>query len=161
MLHDSNQYPPMVGVPELRQALAEHSERYTGLPLDWQSQVLITSGATEALAAAFLGLLEPGDEVVVFAPLYDSYIPIIRRAGAVPVVVQLRAPDWSFDAAGADWRCQGMGGVTVHAAPLQQHHGLFQDCCGSGGLVQGSPLLPSPPTHPLQSLPQRSTPRPS
>ncbi|KAL6766396.1 hypothetical protein ACKKBG_A35870 [Auxenochlorella protothecoides x Auxenochlorella symbiontica] len=99
MLHDSNQYPPMVGVPELRQALAEHSERYTGLPLDWQSQVLITSGATEALAAAFLGLLEPGDEVVVFAPLYDSYIPIIRRAGAVPVVVQLRAPDWSFDAA--------------------------------------------------------------
>ncbi|KAK2075659.1 hypothetical protein QBZ16_001767 [Prototheca wickerhamii] len=93
----SNQYPPMAGLPEVRQALAAHSERYTGLALDWKTQVLITSGATEALAAAFFGLLEPGDEVILFAPLYDSYVPIVERAGAKAVVLPLQAPDWHFD----------------------------------------------------------------
>jgi aspartate/methionine/tyrosine aminotransferase len=63
LIQHHNQYPPMMGLPETRQAVAEHSQRYCGLPLDWASETLITVGATEALAAAFLGLLNPGDEV--------------------------------------------------------------------------------------------------
>jgi aspartate/methionine/tyrosine aminotransferase len=89
-----NQYPPMAGLPELRQAVAAHYARYHGLDLDWQSEVTITSGATEALAAAFLGLIQPGDEVVLFQPLYDSYLPVIRRAGGVPRLVRLQPPHW-------------------------------------------------------------------
>jgi len=91
-----NQYPSMMGLPALRQAVAAHNHRFYGLAVDWQREVMVTSGATEALAACLLGLLQPGDEVVLFAPLYDSYIPIIRLAGAVPRVVALRAPDWTF-----------------------------------------------------------------
>ncbi len=92
----SNQYPPMLGVPELRQAVARHAARFYGLELDWQREVMVSSGATESLAAALLALVEPGDEVVVFEPLYDSYVPMIRRAGAVPRLVRLEPPDWSL-----------------------------------------------------------------
>lgn len=95
----SNQYPPMMGVPELRQAVAAHSGRHAGIPVDWQTETLVTSGATEALAAAFLALLNAGDEVIFFAPLYDSYLPMAWRAGAVPRIVQLHPPSWSVDAA--------------------------------------------------------------
>ena len=90
-----NQYPPMLGVPELRQAVAAHNKRFYGLECDWQREVMVTSGATEALAACILALVEPGDEVVVFDPLYDSYLPMLRRAGAVPKVVRLNPPDWA------------------------------------------------------------------
>jgi len=92
-----NQYPALAGVPELRQAIAAHSARQCGIDVDWATQTLITLGATEALASSFLGLLNAGDEVVVFSPLYDSYIPMIRRAGASPIVVALRPPDWSIN----------------------------------------------------------------
>lgn len=92
-----NQYPPMRGIPELRQAVAAHYAAWQGLDLDWESEVTITSGATEALAAAFLGLLGPGDEVVVFQPFYDAYLPLIRRAGGTPRLVSLKPPDWRFD----------------------------------------------------------------
>ncbi len=91
-----NQYPPMPGLPALRQALAAHNARFYGLTVDWATETLVTSGATEALAACLFGLLEPGDEVVLFQPLYDSYAPIIRRAGAIPRFVSLKAPDWTF-----------------------------------------------------------------
>jgi N-succinyldiaminopimelate aminotransferase len=91
-----NQYPPMPGLPALRQALAAHNDRFYGLAVDWATETLVTSGATEALAACLFGLLEPGDEVVLFQPLYDSYAPIIRRAGAIPRFVSLKAPDWTF-----------------------------------------------------------------
>ncbi|ACJ01009.1 aminotransferase [Rhodospirillum centenum] len=91
-----NQYPPMMGLPALRQAVAAHAARFYGLEVDWRQEVMVTSGATEALAACLFGLLEPGDEAVLFEPLYDSYVPIIRRAGAVPRFVPLRAPDWTF-----------------------------------------------------------------
>lgn len=91
-----NQYPSMMGVPELRQAVAEHGSRFYGLDLDWSTETLVTSGATEALAACLLGLVEPGDEVVLFQPLYDCYLPIVRRGGGVPRFVNLRLPDWSF-----------------------------------------------------------------
>jgi aspartate/methionine/tyrosine aminotransferase len=91
-----HQYPSMMGVPALRQAVAENARRFFGLNADWEREVLITSGATEALCDAFLGLLNPGDEVIVFEPVYDSYGPIIRRAGAVPVPVRLEPPHWSL-----------------------------------------------------------------
>jgi aspartate/methionine/tyrosine aminotransferase len=91
-----NQYPPMAGLPELRQAVARHYARTQGLDLDWAAEVTVTSGATEALAAAFLGLIEPGDEAVVFQPAYDAYLPLIRRAGGVPRLVSLQPPQWRF-----------------------------------------------------------------
>ena len=99
VLNGYNQYPPMVGMPELRQAVAAHYARTQGLDLDWASEITITSGATEALAASFLGLIEPGDEVVVFQPVYDAYLPMIRRAGGVPRLVRLSPPHWRFDRA--------------------------------------------------------------
>ncbi len=94
-----NQYPPMMGVPELRQAVATHNKRFYGLDVDWQSETLVTSGATEALAACLFGLIEPGDEVVLIEPLYDSYLPIVRRAGATPKLVRVEPPDWTLDEA--------------------------------------------------------------
>jgi N-succinyldiaminopimelate aminotransferase len=99
VLNGYNQYPPMAGLPELRQAVAGHYARTQGLDLDWASEVTITSGATEALAAAFLALIEPGDEVVVFQPVYDAYLPVIRLAGGVPKLVSLQPPRWRFDRA--------------------------------------------------------------
>jgi aspartate/methionine/tyrosine aminotransferase len=91
-----NQYPPMMGMPALRQAVAAHDRRFYGLEVDWQTEVLITSGATEALIDCFLGLLEVGDEVVMFEPAYDTYAPVIRRLGAVPRCVRLVPPAWSL-----------------------------------------------------------------
>lgn len=96
VLNGYNQYPPMAGLPELRQAVAAHYGRHQGLDLDWTKEVTITSGATEALAAAFLGLIQPGDEVICFQPLYDSYLPVIRQAGGVPKLIRLSPPDWRF-----------------------------------------------------------------
>ena len=93
-----NQYPPMMGLPELRRALAAHGQRFYGFEHDWQTEVMVTSGATEALAGCLFGLLEPGDEAVLFEPLYDSYLPIVRRAGATPRLVRLEPPDWKIDA---------------------------------------------------------------
>jgi N-succinyldiaminopimelate aminotransferase len=92
-----NQYPPMLGLPGLREAVARHYARWQGLDLDWKSEVTVTSGATEALAACFLSLISPGDEVVVFQPFYDSYLPMIRRAGGVPKLVRLGPPDFALD----------------------------------------------------------------
>ena len=89
-----NQYPSMLGLPELRQAVAAHYNARQGLDLDWSNEVTVTSGATEALAACFLGLIEPGDEVVVIQPVYDAYLPMIRRAGGTPRLVSLTAPHW-------------------------------------------------------------------
>jgi len=91
-----NQYPPMWGVPELRQAVAAHNKRFYGLTVDPMTEVLVTSGATEALASCLLALIEPGDEVVLLEPLYDSYLPIVRRAGGVARIVRLEPPDWSI-----------------------------------------------------------------
>jgi N-succinyldiaminopimelate aminotransferase len=94
VISGDNQYPPMPGLPELRQAVADHYRRRQGLDFDWRSEVTITSGATEALACAFLSLIEAGDEVVLFQPLYDSYLPMVRRAGGVPKLVRLEPPAW-------------------------------------------------------------------
>lgn len=92
-----NQYPPLPGIPSLRQAVSEHRARFRGQEFDPDGEVLITAGATEALAAAMLALTGPGDEVVTFEPYYDSYAAGIALSGATRRVVTLRAPDWSFD----------------------------------------------------------------
>jgi N-succinyldiaminopimelate aminotransferase len=92
-----NQYPPGPGIPELRAAVATHQQHWYGLTFDPDTDVLVTAGATEAIAATMLALCEPGDEVVTFEPYYDSYAATIAMAGAQRRVVQLRTPDWSFD----------------------------------------------------------------
>jgi aspartate/methionine/tyrosine aminotransferase len=91
-----NQYPSMPGLIELRRAVAEHYRHWQALVLDPETEVLITSGATEALAGALFALIEPGDEVVLFQPLYDAYLPLVLRAGGVPRFVRLKPPDWRF-----------------------------------------------------------------
>ena len=91
-----NQYPPMMGWPELRQAVARHYAHHQGVSLDWESEVMITSGATEAIAGALMALIKPGDEVVLFQPLYDAYLPLVLRAGGVPRFVTLEPPHWRF-----------------------------------------------------------------
>jgi N-succinyldiaminopimelate aminotransferase len=89
-----NQYPPMLGLDSLRAAAAAHDLTFYGIDVDWHASVLITAGASEGLAAALLGLVEPGDDVIVFAPAYDLYLPNILRAGGVPRVVRLQGPAW-------------------------------------------------------------------
>lgn len=96
-LEGPNQYPSMRGLPDLRQAVAEHYRTYQNVNLDWQREVTITSGATEAIAAALLAFIEPGDEVVLFEPLYDAYLPMVKRAGGVPRIVRLMPPHWRFE----------------------------------------------------------------
>ncbi|MBA2507349.1 MAG: aminotransferase class I/II-fold pyridoxal phosphate-dependent enzyme, partial [Nocardioidaceae bacterium] len=92
-----NQYAPGPGVPELRTAIADHQRRCYGLDLDPMSEVVVTTGATEAVAAALLGLVDPGDEVVVLEPYYDSYVAGIQMAGGARRPVTLRAPDFRLD----------------------------------------------------------------
>ncbi|NNN07957.1 MAG: pyridoxal phosphate-dependent aminotransferase [Acidimicrobiaceae bacterium] len=92
-----NQYPPGNGIIELRAAIAAHQKRFYGLDFDPESEVLVTAGATEAIAACLLGLCEIGDEVVMFEPYYDAYAACTAMAGAQRRVVALNAPDWSFE----------------------------------------------------------------
>jgi N-succinyldiaminopimelate aminotransferase len=92
-----NQYPPGPGIPQWRAAIAAHQRHWYDLEFDPDTEVLVTAGATEAIAATLLALCEPGDEVVTFEPYYDSYAAGISMAGAQRRVVQLRVPDWSFD----------------------------------------------------------------
>jgi N-succinyldiaminopimelate aminotransferase len=92
-----NQYPPSNGLPELRQAVAAHQRAWYGMEVDPETEVLVTVGATEAIAATMLALCEPGDEVVMFEPTYDSYAATASMAGATPHLVRLHPPDWHFD----------------------------------------------------------------
>jgi N-succinyldiaminopimelate aminotransferase len=92
-----NQYPPGPGMPVLRNAISEHQKRFWGLDYDPDSEILVTAGATEALAACLLGLLESGDQVVLLEPMYDSYQACIAMAGAVARPVTLRPPHYDVD----------------------------------------------------------------
>lgn len=92
-----NQYAPGPGVPALRQAVARHQQRHYGLDLDPDTQVVVTTGCTEAVAAALLGLVDPGDELVVLEPYYDSYTAMIQMAGGVRRPVTLRGPGFRLD----------------------------------------------------------------
>lgn len=96
LIDGPNQYPPMMGMAELRQAVAAANKRFYGLDVDWRSQVMVTSGATEALADCLLGLINPGDEVVMIEPLYDCYLPMVQRAGGVAKLVRIEPPDWKL-----------------------------------------------------------------
>ena len=91
-----NQYPPLTGVPELRQAVAHANARFYGLQVDPAAEVVVTSGATEAITACLMALLNPGDEVVLIEPLYDTYLPVVRLLGAVPRLVRLQPPRWEL-----------------------------------------------------------------
>lgn len=92
VLNGYNQYPSMMGIPELRSAIAAHYKHWQGVDLDANTEVMVTSGATEALAGAILGIVEPGDEVVLFEPMYDAYMPLVKLAGGVPKFVTLQPP---------------------------------------------------------------------
>jgi N-succinyldiaminopimelate aminotransferase len=92
-----NQYPPGPGIPELRRAIADHQKRWYDLSVNPDTEVLVTAGATEAIAAALLALVEPGDEVIAFEPYYDSYAACIAMAGGVRVPVTLRPPGFRPD----------------------------------------------------------------
>lgn len=95
----ANQYAPGPGVGALRRAIARHQQRHYGLDLDPQTEVVVTTGATEGIAAAILGLVEPGEEVIVLEPYYDSYVAMIQMAGGVRRSVTLRAPEFRLDRA--------------------------------------------------------------
>ena len=91
-----NQYPPLTGVPELRRAVAAANQRFYGIEADPDTEVVVTSGATEAITACLMAILNPGDEVVVIEPLYDTYLPAIRLLGATPRIVRLQPPKWEL-----------------------------------------------------------------
>jgi len=93
----ANQYAPGIGIPSLRAAIARHQQRHYGLEVDPDREVVVTTGCTEAIAAALLGLVDPGDEVVVLEPYYDSYVAMLDVCGAVRRPVTLRAPDFRPD----------------------------------------------------------------
>jgi aspartate/methionine/tyrosine aminotransferase len=96
LLDGRNQYPPMTGVPELRQAVAAANRRFYGIEVDPNGEVVVTSGATEAITACLMALLDPGDEVVLIEPLYDTYLPVVKLLGAVPKLVRLSPPNWAL-----------------------------------------------------------------
>ena len=92
-----NQYAPGIGMPAVREAIARHAARFYGQRLNPETDVLVTSGATEGVFAAILGLTDPGDEVIVFEPVYDTYVPNMVMAGVTPRYVPLRGENWTFD----------------------------------------------------------------
>ena len=91
-----NQYPSMMGLPSLRQAVAAINKRFYDLDINWETEVMVTSGGTEALASSLFGLIEPDDEVILIEPLYDSYLPIVQRAGGIPKLIRLEPPTWEL-----------------------------------------------------------------
>jgi aspartate/methionine/tyrosine aminotransferase len=127
-----NQYPPMLGLPELRAAVAAHYRRFQGLEFDPEREVMVTSGATEAIAGALLALIEPGDKIVLFQPMYDAYLPLVRRAGGVPRFVTLKPPLWTFDE--ADLAAAFSGGARIV---------LFNNPLNPTGVVYGRESLES------------------
>ncbi|WP_426958095.1 aminotransferase [Muricoccus radiodurans] len=96
LMDGRNQYPPLTGVPELRTAVAEANRRFYGLEVDPASEVVVTSGATEAITACLMAVLDAGDECVLIEPLYDTYLPVVRMLGAVPKLVRLTPPRWEL-----------------------------------------------------------------
>lgn len=96
LIEGPNQYPPMMGIEALRQALSAHAKRFYNLDYDWRTEVVVTSGGTEALTGSIMAVVKPGDEVILFEPAYDSYRPIIEAVGGVVRPIRLKAPDWAL-----------------------------------------------------------------
>ena len=117
LMTGSNQYPPMWGTPELRAAVAMHYAEHQQLDLS-PDEVVVTSGATEALAAAILAVVSPGDEVVMFQPLYDAYRPLVERAGAVARLVRLEPPHWTVTAEALEAAGGGRSRAIIVNSPL-------------------------------------------
>ena len=117
LVEKSNQYPPMLGIPELRAAVAAHYAAHQGLDLN-VDEVIVTSGATEALAAALLALISPGDEVILFQPLYDAYLPLVERAGGIAKLVRLSPPDWRVTAEMLEAAWSPKTKLLLHNSPL-------------------------------------------
>jgi len=92
----SNQYPPMKGLDILRKNISKHMANHYKLEIDWETEILITNGATEALASSILSLTQKGDEVIIFEPAYDSYKPIVEKAGGIPICIPLLTPKWEI-----------------------------------------------------------------
>lgn len=127
LVEQSNQYPPMAGLPVLRQAVADHYRRHQGIDLDWQSEVIVTSGATEALAAAIFALVTPGDEVVLIQPMYDAYLPLVLRAGGVPKLVRLEPPAWRLTEEALAAAFSDRTAVAILNNPLNPTATIFSD----------------------------------
>ena len=139
----SNQYPPMRGLPLLRERIAAFYHAVEGLELGPEN-VIVTSGATEALAASILALIEPGDEVVLFEPLYDAYLPMVLRAGGVPRFVALTPPDWRISREAVDAAFSDRTRLVIFNNPHNPTARVFDDeeleivaaaCRSSGALA--------------------------
>ena len=122
-----NQYPPMMGLPELRAAISAHYAHWQGVALDAETEVMVTSGATEAIAGALLALLEPGDEVVLFEPMYDAYLPLVRRAGGVPRFVTLQPPHFRLTEEALEGAFSDRTRVVLLNNPLNPTATIFPD----------------------------------
>ena len=127
ILEGDNQYPPMMGLPVLRTAIAAHYARHQGLALDPTREVMVTSGATEALAAALLATIRPGDEVVLLEPAYDAYLPLVLRAGGVPRFVSLEPPAFRLDPAKLAAVASARTRVVILNNPLNPSSTTFGD----------------------------------
>jgi aspartate/methionine/tyrosine aminotransferase len=121
---DSNQYAPARGLAALREAVAAHYNRHFGLDLG-ADHVCVTSGATEALGAAILSTISPGDEVIILTPAYDSYAPMIRRGGGVPVEVALKPPEWRVERAAIEAAMTGKTRAIIFNNPQNPTGRLF------------------------------------
>lgn len=127
VIHGWNQYPPMMGLPELRQATAANFRRWQGLELDPDSEIMVTSGATEAIAGALMALIAPGDEVVLFEPMYDAYVPLVLRAGGVPKFVTLTPPAFGLSEAALAQAFSAKTRVVLFNNPLNPTATIFSD----------------------------------
>lgn len=127
VLNGWNQYPPMMGLPELRQAIAAHYMRFQSIALDPMTETMVSSGATEALAAAILAVVAPGDEVVLFQPMYDAYLPLVLRAGGRPRFVNLRPPQWTFTREDLDAVFTSRTKAVLFNNPLNPSATIFSD----------------------------------
>jgi len=142
LLTRSNQYPPSMGVPELRQAIAAHYRRHQALDVTGD-EVLVTSGATEAIAAALLALISPGDEVLLIQPMYDAYLPLVQRAGGAARFVTLRPPEWRLTREALEAAIGPQTRVLMLNNPLnpaarafdRQELGLLADFCIAHDLI--------------------------
>ncbi len=138
----SNQYPPMLGLPELRSAVADHYRAAQGLDLTAE-EVVVTSGATEAIAAAILAIVSPGDEVLLFQPLYDAYLPLVQRAGGTARLVRLAPPDWRITRAALEAALTPATKAVILCNPLNpaasvasaEELALLADFCVSNDLL--------------------------
>lgn len=143
LLTGDNQYPPTRGTAPLREAIAEHYAHHQAIEIDWGGETLVTSGATEALAATILALISPGDEVIVCQPAYDAYVPLIRQAGGVPRFVSLAPPEWTIGRAALDAVVSPRTRAIVINSPLnpaatmlgEDERAMLADFCVANDLI--------------------------